>query len=411
MMSVGLKKEQIEALGRMHDGCILCGDTGSGKSRTALAYFYTKFGGKIYNQDDPKAVSDDFCPMKDPCDLYIITTAQKRNLHEWDGELATFAMSTDDAANYYSNKVFVDSWQNMRKYIEVTRAFFVFDEQHLTGNGKWAKEFLKISGSNKWILLSATPGDNWMDYATVFIANGYFKNRSDFINRHVIYKRFSKFPEVDRYVHEGFLYKCRANTVVYMDRAREIEKKHVKIRVSYDEVGYKAVQKTEWNPYKDKPIETASEICSVLRHIVNSDPSRIDALLDIFREHSRIIVFYNYMYELFILENTYFGDGVAVAEWNGLKHEPVPKSGPWVYLVQYTAGSEGWNCKETDTIVFYSLSYSYKQMHQAEGRIDRMNTPYDCLFYYYLVSTAKIDLAVMRALRNKKDFNERKFIG
>lgn len=44
-MAIQLYDYQREALGRMKNGCILCGGVGSGKSRTGLAYYYLHEGG------------------------------------------------------------------------------------------------------------------------------------------------------------------------------------------------------------------------------------------------------------------------------------------------------------------------------------------------------------------------------
>lgn len=404
-MGIGLYDYQIDAVKRMKNGCILNGGVGSGKSRTALAYYYLRNGG-----DPASLCGDNYIPMDDPPkDLYIITTARKRDTLEWDGDMAPFLLSTHTDVSLYSNKVVVDSWNNITKYKEVTGAFFIFDEDRVTGSGVWVKSFLKIAKSNEWIILSATPGDTWQDYIPVFLANGFYKNKSEFIREHVVYSRFSKFPKVDRYLNTGRLIRLRNNILIDMDFHRDTIPHHEDVYVSYDISAYKDICRNRWNPWEDKPIENAAEFCYSLRKLVNTDEARQVALLQIIEKHPKAIIFYNFDYELNILKKLYYGDDFEIAEWNGHKHQEVPKGEKWVYLVQYTAGNEGWNCVRTDTIIFYSQNYSYKVMTQAAGRIDRLNTPYKDLYYYHIKSRSGIDLAISKALKNKKKFNERKF--
>lgn len=402
MAGIELYPHQYQSLKKMKNGCVLCGGTGSGKSITALAYYYISQGGIIDTEQ--------YFPMEDPPkDLYIITTARKRDTLEWDKEMIPFLLSPHNENNLYMNKVCIDSWNNIKKYSEVKNAFFIFDEQRVVGAGAWVKAFLKITKSNQWILLSATPGDTWEDYIPVFIANGFYKNRSEFIREHIVYKRFSKFPQVDRYLNTGRLIRLRRNILVNMDFVRETVPHHKTIETLYDRNVYKDICKNRWDIWNNKPIKNAAEFCYALRKLVNSDESRKQELLFILDDHPRVIVFYNFDYELEILKNLEYASGTEVSEWNGHKHQPIPNSDRWVYLVQYNAGSEGWNCIKTNTIIFYSQNYSYKIMVQAAGRIDRLNTPYTDLFYYHLVSKSGIDLAIKKALQNKKKFNETAF--
>lgn len=405
-MSIILRDYQLEAVKKMKTGCILCGGVGSGKSITSLAYYYLQNGGS-----ESSLIDNEYIPMDDPpMDLYIITTARKRDTLEWEGELSHFLLSTNPKSNLYLNKVVVDSWNNIKKYAEVSGAFFIFDEQRVVGSGAWVKAFLQIVKSNAWILLSATPGDTWMDYIPTFVANGFYKNRTDFVRKHVVYSRFSKFPKVDRYVNTGRLLKLRNEVLVNMDFKRDTVAHHEDIYVSYDIEKYKNVGRTRWDPYKNEPITNAAGLCYVWRKIVNSDESRQAALLELFEKHSRVIIFYNFDYELEILRNLYFGDDIEISEWNGHKHQAIPESKKWVYLVQYAAGAEGWNCIKTDTIIFYSQNYSYKIMQQSAGRIDRLNTPFKDLYYYHIKSHSGIDLAISQALLKKQNFNERGFV-
>ena len=405
-MGIGLYDYQIDAVNRMRNGCILNGGVGSGKSRTALAYYYLR------NDGDPSSLcGDDYIPMGDPPkDLYIITTARKRDTKEWEADMVPFLLSTNPEINLYSNKITVDSWNNIKKYKDITDAFFIFDEDRVTGSGVWANSFLKIAKSNEWIILSATPGDCWMDYLAVFIANGFYKNKTEFIREHVVYSRFSNFYKIDRYLNTGRLIRLRNRILIDMDFHRDTIPHHEDVYVSYDTTAYKDICRTRWNPWDNKPIENASEFCYSLRKIVNSDEARQVALLKIIENHPRAIIFYNFDYELDILKSIHYGDDFEIAEWNGHKHQEIPKGDKWIYLVQYNAGNEGWNCVRTDTIIFYSQNYSYKIMIQAAGRIDRLNTPYKDLYYYHIKSRSGIDLAISKALKNKKQFNERKFV-
>ena len=393
---------QMDAVKRMHNGCILNGGVGSGKSRTSLYYYFTKQGGDI---------GKDYTPMKSrPQDLYIITTARKRDTLEWEGEMAPFLLTTDISKSiYYKHKVVVDSWNNIKKYIDVENSFFIFDEQRVVGYGAWTKSFLKITKHNDWILLSATPGDTWSDYIPVFIANGFYKNKSEFSREHIIYSRFTQFPKIDRYVNTKKLDRLRDSILIDMDFKRQTVQHHIDIFTDFDSVKYKYVLRNRWNPYTDEPIEQASGLCYILRRIVNESESRVVSLMEILEKVPKAIIFYNFDYELEILKHLNL-EGYSVAEWNGHRHEPIPNSDKWIYLVQYSAGAEGWNCINTDTIIFYSQNYSYKMTIQASGRIDRLNTPYKDLYYYHLKSKSSIDLGIARSLSNKKDFNERKFI-
>lgn len=393
---------QMDAVKKMRNGCILNGGVGSGKSRTGLYYYFKEQGGSI----DP-----DYIPMREPKDLYIITTAMKRDTYEWLKELENYKMSVDPSRSQYKNKVVVDSWQVITKYENVENAFFIFDEDRVTGFGVWVKAFLKIAKKNDWIILSATPGDTWEQYIPVFIANGFYKNKTEFAREHIIYSRFTKYPKIDRYVNTGRLIRLRNRILIDMDFDRKTEAHHEDIFCKYDSFKYKEVTKTRWDPYKNEPIQQASGLCYILRRIVNEDESRQRALLDLYKDHPRMIIFYNFDYELEILKNLDYGEDVEIGEWNGHKHQPVPFNRKWVYLVQYTAGCEGWNCIETDTMVFYSQNYSYKVMAQASGRIDRLNTSYKDLYYYHLKSRSGIDLAIARALNEKKTFNETRWVG
>ena len=399
-MAIELYDHQKKALAKMKNGCILNGGVGSGKSITALAYYFTQQGGKL----------DPFEYMRSPKDLYIITTARKRDTLEWQKDMLPFLMSTNPKHNkIYGNKIIVDSWNNIGKYSDISGAFFIFDEQRVVGSGTWVKAFLKIARGNDWILLSATPGDKWEDYIPVFLANGFYKNKTEFTREHIVYSSYTKFPKVDRYLGIARLERLRDRILVDMDFDRKTVQHHEDVYVSYDIPKYKDAIRNRWNPYKNEPIEQASGLCYVLRRIVNEDISRQTALLDIVADHPRVIIFYNFDYELDILKNLVYindGDCLDIAEWNGHKHQPIPESDKWVYLVQYTAGAEGWNCIKTDTIIFYSQNYSYKIVQQATGRIDRLNTPFTDLYYYHLKSRSGIDLAISKALKEKKKFNE-----
>lgn len=405
MSWLNLRNYQLDAIENLENGKILCGGVGSGKSRTSIGYYYKEQDGDLY--------SEEYVPMNDPPqDLYIITTARKRDTKEWEGELTPFLLSTNPEINLYENKVVVDSWNNIAKYKEVKNAFFIFDEQRVVGSGAWVKAFLKIAKANNWILLSATPGDTWMDYVPVFIANGFFKNKTDFTSNHVIYSRVvTNFPKIDGYYNTGRLIRLRNKILVDMDFKRKTIAKHEDVFVDYDILTYKVAGRDRWDPYKNEPILNAGGLCYVWRKIVNSDISRQTVLMELFEKHPKMIIFYNFDYELDILKTLFEETPVDVAEWNGHKHQEIPDSDSWVYLVQYNAGAEGWNCIKTDTIVFFSENYSYKVMQQAAGRIDRLNTPFTDLYYYHLKSKSGIDLAIARALKEKKKFNETKFAG
>lgn len=390
-----LSDEQLDVISRLKNGCILCGGVGSGKSRTAIGYFYQRMGGDLYSSKYKKPLT--------PKPLYIITTARKRDTKEWEPELIMFFPEID------KYQITIDSWNNIKKYVEVTDSYFIFDEQRVVGKGEWVKSFLKIAKNNEWILATATPGDSWSDYIPVFIANGFYRNRTEFLRRHAIYSRYTKFPSIEKYVGTGVLQKYRKDILIMMNYKSEKEKVVKRIVTGYDKENYKLVTKKRWDIYQNKPVQNIASLGYLARRVVNSDPSRVAVVEMLAAAHPKVIIFYSYDYELELLKNAKYNEETKISEWNGHQHDPIPETSRWVYLVNYAAGSEGWNCTETDTIIFYSQNYSYKTMMQAQGRIDRRDSLYNTLYYYHLVSDSPIDRAITFSLQKKKDFNEYRY--
>lgn len=375
-----LYPHQKKAVQDLKNGSILWGGVGSGKSKTAAHYYIEK---------------------EAPKDVYVITTAKKRDSLDWDSEFAALGVGTVEGATV-AGILTVDSWNNIDKYADVKNSFFIFDEQRLVGAGKWSRTFIKIAKRNNWILLTATPGDTWMDYVPVFIANGFYKNRTEFKREHVIYNPYTKFPKIDRYVSTGRLLKQRKQLLVEMPYQKHTTRHSYDLICEYDVDLLDKAVRDRWHVYEDRPMRNVAELFLVMRRIVNSDPSRVRTVERVLSDHPKLIVFYNFNFELDMLREI----DVPKSEWNGHKHQDIPRKKEWMYLVQYTAGSEGWNCVLTDTTLFYSLTYSYKAYSQAHGRIDRLNTPFFDLHYYTLKSKSQIDLAVSRSLGAKKTFNE-----
>lgn len=391
---IKLYDHQKKAVEQLHSGAILVGGVGSGKSLTALAYFYSKeLQGKHY------VLNDGYSPPKRDTQLIIITTARKRDSLDWMQEASVFGLSP-----------IVDSWNNITKYVGIKNSFFFFDEQRVVGSGVWVKSFLKITKNNKWLLLSATPADNWLDYIPVMVANGFYKNRTEFLRRHVVFNHFSKFPKVDHYVEVQRLVKIRDAILVNMHFVRKTIRNQIEVVCDYDKEKTRRLMVDRWNVFEDQPVKDIAELCYLLRKLANSDVSRQEKVKDIFDKHQKVIVFYNFNYELEILEGFAKRNNIPYTQWNGHKHEDLLRDqSHWLYLCQYTAASEAWNAIETDTIVFFSQNYSYKIMEQASGRIDRMNTPFENLYYYHLLSHSPIDLAIQKALVKKQNFNESRF--
>jgi superfamily II DNA or RNA helicase len=378
-----LRPHQKEALKKLRNGSILSGGVGTGKSMVAAAYYVLTQGTRP---------------------VCVVTTAKKRDSLDWNREFARFAIGTEPGATV-AGVLTVDSWNNIHKYEDRTDTFFIFDEQRLVGSGGWVKSFLRIARSNPWMLLSATPGDVWLDYVPVFLAHGFYKNRTEFKARHVIYRPYSKFPSVDRYVDTGRLEKHRASILVEMPYERHTVRHEINIPVEHDRDLMKTAIKHRWDPFKEEPIRHSAGLYAVMRKIIALAPERLEALKEVMKKHPRVIVFYNFDYELEVLRDL---EGVEIAEWNGHKHQEIPDSERWVYLVQYTAGAEGWECIKTNATFFFTQTYSYKQWEQAKGRIDRLTTPFTNLYYYLPMSKAFIDLAIRRSIDQKKSFNEPK---
>lgn len=381
-----LRDQQLEAIDNLANGKILWGNVGTGKSAVALGYYVKK---------------------ESPRHIYVITTAKKRDSLDWIGEAAKFGISTEDYCTLHGI-ITVDSWNNLHKYTDIQDAFFIFDEQRLVGHGAWVRNFLKVAMRNRWILLSATPGDTWTDYAPVFVANGFYKNLSQFRREHIVYEAFSKFPKIKMYLNEQKLAVLRNDMLVEMPLPNDTERFLNYMDVGYDFELFKRVYRDRWNVFEDRPVKDVAELFRVMRKVVNSDPSRLEMVRYLIESNKRMVVFYNFNYELEILRT--LRHDIWVLEWNGHKKDILPEADSWLYLVQYVAGAEGWNCTSTDAMILYSLTYSYKNFMQAQGRIDRMNTSYKSLYYYIFVSNSIVDRAIRSALSEKRSFNERKFM-
>lgn len=394
MSAVDLYPHQIEAIEKLKTGSILNGGVGTGKSLTAIAYFYQK-------------VCD--C-MRKPMDLYIITTARKRDSCDWEMECAKFQLSTKREYSQGHILVTVDSWNNIAKYVGIQNAFFIFDEQKAVGYGVWARSFIKIAKMNEWILLSATPGDTWIDYVPIFIANGFFKNKTEFIRKHVVQNFHVRYFKIDHYVNTRILERLRASITVNMPYQRKTVSHIVPLYAQFNNDLTKYAMYYRWNIFSEEPMKDINDCCHVVRKIANTDSSRLLILLQLFKQHKKIIVFYNFNYELDMLRDFAVDHDILACEWNGHKHEAIPLEDEWLYFVQYNAGAEAWNCITTNVIVFYSLNYSYKMMEQSAGRIDRMNTPFVDLYYYVIMSHSPMDQSILKALKNKKTFNEKGFM-
>ena len=396
-MSNELYPHQRVAVDKMHDGCVLAGNVGSGKSLTALAYYVEKVcGGSL----------DRSTPMRNPTDLLIITTAKKRDSLDWFDEGLHFGLFSEPNLSYGNVTIKVDSWQNISKYRDIENHFVILDEQKLVGTGVWVKSFLKIAKHNRWIMLSATPADRWIDFLPLFVARGWYRSRTDFIEKHVIWHFTGRYRTIRGYYGVRHLERLRAELVVEMPHVRHTTRHLVERPVLFDRDAFNTVWNRRWNIYEGCPIIDVAEKYRVARKVVNSDPSRLDEIVELGKRHPRMIIFYNFDYELDLLRTLMPRMDICIAEWNGHRHEDIPETERWLYLVQYQAGAEAWNCIETDTIVYYSLTYSHRLFEQSQGRIDRLDTPFDDLNYYLLMSNSRIDKLIWRALVAKKNFHE-----
>lgn len=392
-----LRPHQLKAIEEMKNGCVLAGGVGTGKTFTSLAYFVTKVCGGDIDRESA---------MTKPKTLIVITTAKVRDDLAWESEALHFGIFKDPETSYTQSEFIVDSWNNIEKYVEREGAFFIFDEQRVVGNGKWVKSFLKITRNNEWIMLSATPADTWMDYVPLFIAHGFYRNRTDFIEQHVVWSFHGSYRKIRGFYGVRRLERLRDDILVEMPFDRHTTRHLVTVPVGYDFESFQLIWRKRWNIYEDLPLVDSAEMHRVGRRLVNSDESRLDAIEELSKKHPRLIIFYNFDYELEALRTLCTRLDIPVAEWNGHRHEEVPDTVRWLYLVQYQAGAEGWNCTTTNAVVYYSLTYSHKIFEQSQGRIDRMNTPFEDLYYYILISEARIDKIIWRALKAKKNFHE-----
>lgn len=401
-----LDQNQLDAVERLENGKILRADTGSGKTRTAIAYYYLKVCKGNIKINGKGSLED----MKTPRDLFVITTAKNRDDKSWIKELAEFRIYEDSEFNPSSINVTVDSWNNISKYKKVFGAFFIFDEQRLVGSGAWVRAFYNIARKNQWILLTATPGDNWKDYIPVFVANGFYRNKTDFNNHHAIMNPYIR-GKVDDYIHTARLVRLREQLIVNMEDMRDAVEHHISIWCDYDRMTYRTIRVKRWDPYTDEPIASIATLCNLERMVSNKDPSRIVELTKLLEAHPTAIIFYNFDYELEIITDLLTKMQLPFTQWNGHKHEKILTGDNWFYVVQYQAACEAWNCITTNVIIFYSQNYSYRITKQSEGRINRKNTMFKDLYYYHLRSHSPIDMAIKRSLAEKKDFNEKTYAG
>ena len=376
---IKLLKYQEEAIQKLHSGSVLYGATGSGKSLTGLAYYMRCWS---------------------HLDLYIITTSKKRNAGEWEEEIAKLGCPPPKA---------IDSWNRLKNYRMVSDAFFLFDEHKVGGHGKWAQSMITIAKKNKWILLTATPGDVWDDYASIFIANEFVKNKTTWNEDFCIFDRISKYPKIIGYQREDVLKNMRDAVLVPMEyQSEKVPIPYViPYKVDHEEEAYVLARRKSLRHPEMRAFRNTSAMFAYMRMNLPDKESKIQALADVLKKEPKAIIFYNFTPEKYEIENAARQVNIPFFQYNGQIKDNVPDGDTWVYAVQYTAGAEAWNCITCRTVIFYSMNYSYKVMTQAKGRIDRCNSPFDELHYYYFISPDfEIDQEILNALTRKEKFNE-----
>lgn len=313
----------------------------------------------------------------------------------------------------------------------------ILDEVHkikLSSSGKASKRMknlIKLTKSSyitTTLGLSATPFSNsYIDVAPYLILAGFYKNKSQFLKRHI--KHFDKYFApitgpgtgivAKSYFKDPDLITKRFESIkVSIDTSQyypKVERFHIKSHLNKDTATQYRQIKLDYKHHinYEYPIQARTE---QQRLISNHDYEKDLQLLKILQwrkniKQAPVLIFYQYSSSLAnllqVLTQSYPLYKIKIINGNHrLNFEQAPSNPDTIILIQYQAGGEGLDWQWSNLSIFYEAPVQYEKLVQARGRNVRDKSIMKRVYHYELESANTIDSERWNIMKHHKDFTD-----
>lgn len=298
----------------------------------------------------------------------------------------------------------------------------IIDELHAYKNptSKRSKQIQKLRDVHK-LGVTATPinNDPVFDIGSYLILAGYYRNKTDFINRTCLQSHLDKWGNADVYTAGGEVnvdkwpaYETlmeQMKQVVYAPSVEEsaadmpnVSSEIIHIKDSDDlRRDIQSLSKA----YEGRVFDSMMDYLNSLNERIYSDTSRLDEIARIVQQKyvKQPLIFYHHTQVKNAIVDHLNKHGIATREVSGdhsIAEFDNSFTGP--VLIQYLAGGVGVEFKQSNTSVFAQNHRSFTVVEQARGRNVRRGMNHH-VTHYYLVCEQEYDQTIFEKTSNREE--------